>query len=283
MKQLQIQGKQEFMGMEIPIIEGGFGEGKRCLTDKTIAEIHQITVKYVRELINRHIKRFKENIDLVDLKQVVDNDLFLNLNFTKAQVGNSKHIYLLSERGYAKLIKIMDNDLSWEIHDKLMDEYFIMKEVINSNEQLKAMALLKATEGKSIEEKLSGITEYTNIKVEEATKPLIEKIEEDKPLVTFADRVLKKGDNVLIRELAKIISDEGYNIGERKLYDQLRQWGYIFKKSTEPTQRGIKSGYFVVQVRVVNTPYGEKQTFTTKVTPKGQIHIVEKILKQNNI
>ena len=102
------------------LIEGGFGEGKRCLTDKAIAEIHNMEVKHVRELINKNIKRFKNNIDLVDLKQVGDNDLFLNLDFTKAQVGNSKHIYLLSERGYAKLIKIMDTDLAWEIHDELI-------------------------------------------------------------------------------------------------------------------------------------------------------------------
>ena len=48
----------------------------------------------------------------VTLKQIVQNDVFQELDFTKAQVGNSKHIYLLSERGYAKLIKIMDTDLA---------------------------------------------------------------------------------------------------------------------------------------------------------------------------
>ena len=41
--------------------------------------------------------------------------------------------YLLSERGYAKLIKIMDSDKAWEVHDKLIDEYFTMKKVINSD------------------------------------------------------------------------------------------------------------------------------------------------------
>ena len=55
------------------------------------------------------------------------------------QKSKAEHIYSLSERGYAKLIKIMDTDLAWEIHDKLIDEYFTMREVINSNEQLKGI------------------------------------------------------------------------------------------------------------------------------------------------
>lgn len=126
--EINVIGHQKFIGREIPIIEGGFGEGKRCLTDKAIAEIHNMETRQIRELINRNINRFKVNVDLVDLKQIVQNDVFQKLDFTKAQVGNSKHIYLLSERGYAKLIKIMDTDLAWEIHDELIDRYFSMRQ-----------------------------------------------------------------------------------------------------------------------------------------------------------
>lgn len=126
--EINVIGHQKFIGREIPIIEGGFGEGKRCLTDKAIAEIHNTEVKTIRQLIKNNINRFKENIDYIDLKQVIDNDLFSVLDFTKAQIGNSKHIYLLSERGYAKLIKIMDTDLAWEIHDELIDRYFSMRQ-----------------------------------------------------------------------------------------------------------------------------------------------------------
>ena len=55
-------------------------------------------------------------------------ELVLQLGFTNAQWGNANNIYLLSERGYAKLIKIMDSDLAWDIHDKLIDEYFQLRE-----------------------------------------------------------------------------------------------------------------------------------------------------------
>lgn len=116
--------------------------------------------------------------------------------------------------------------------------------------------------------------------VELETKPLLDKIEEDKSKVTFADRVMKSGDNILVRELAKIASDEGFTIGERRLYTQLREWGYICKNSTEPTQRAMDQKYFVVKVGTINTPYGIKEIKTTRVTPKGQIKIIERLLEK---
>ena len=121
--------------------------------------------------------------------------------------------------------------------------------------------------------------ELVQIEVEEATKPLLTKIKEDEPLVTFADRILKEGDNILVRDLAKIASDEGYKIGERRLYNKLREWKYICNGSTMPTQYVMERGYFIVETGTIHTPYGHKQIFTTKVTPKGQIHIVERLIK----
>lgn len=140
---IDVKGKQEFMGKEIPVVEGGFGEGKRCLTDKTIAEIHSQPVGEIRKSINRNIKRFKEHIDYLDLQRSDMVTTLLNLGYSKQSITQAEHIYLLSERGYAKLIKIMDTDLAWEIHDKLIDEYFTMRKIINSSEQLKSTLLLE--------------------------------------------------------------------------------------------------------------------------------------------
>ena len=152
MFEVKVLGVQNFMGMEIPVVEGGFGEGKRCSTDKTIAEIHGMKVIHVRECINNNRKRFKDNVDIIDLKDIdqVDNNLELlqSLGYSKMQISKPKHIYLLSERGYAKLIKIMDTDLAWEIHDKLMDEYFTMRQQIKqqvvSVEQVTQIATVAA-------------------------------------------------------------------------------------------------------------------------------------------
>lgn len=116
--------------------------------------------------------------------------------------------------------------------------------------------------------------------VELEKQPLLKKIEKDKPKVTFANRVLKSNDNVLVRQVAKMASDEGFVIGERKLYKKLREWGYICNGSTEPTQVGMNRNYFTLKINVVQTPYGIKSSRTTLVTPRGQIHIVERLMKE---
>lgn len=129
---VKVQGTQQFMGKEIPVVLGGFGENCKVVTDKMVAEIHNTEAREVRRLIKDNLKRFKESIDFIDLKKGVGNthtlNLLLNLGYSKQAITQAEHIYLLSERGYAKLIKIMDTDLAWEVHDQLMDEYFHLRE-----------------------------------------------------------------------------------------------------------------------------------------------------------
>lgn len=126
--QLKIQGTQEFMGKEIPIVYGGFGNNQKVVTDKTVSEIHNMKMFKVRERINENIKRFKEGVDLINIKRILDTDTLQQLGYAKQSITQANNIYLLSERGYAKLIKIMDSDLAWEIHDQLMDEYFTLRQ-----------------------------------------------------------------------------------------------------------------------------------------------------------
>lgn len=69
MKELKVNGKQNFMGIDIPIIEGGFGEDKRVTTAKTVSEIHKVELKNINRYIKRLIDggRCKKNIDYIDL------------------------------------------------------------------------------------------------------------------------------------------------------------------------------------------------------------------------
>lgn len=52
------------------------------------------------------------------------------MGYAKQSITQAEHIYLLSERGYAKLIKIMDTPLAWEVYNRLIDEYFTMRKII---------------------------------------------------------------------------------------------------------------------------------------------------------
>lgn len=117
----------------------------------------------------------------------------------------------------------------------------------------------------------------TELEVQKATTPLLKQLEEAKPLVEFAEKIQCTNNNILVRELAKIISNSGILIGEKRLYNKLRELGLVFQATTEPTQRAVDRGLLVVEERVVKTNHGDRSAFTTKVTPKGQIYITNKI------
>ena len=135
MKELMVKGTQTFLGKEIPVIEGGFGEDQKVILVKTVAEIHDSKLIHVNELINKNINRFNTN-DILDLKVIGGNDNnFESFGFTRMQVAKANNIYLLSERGYTKLVAMMDNknEKKWEVMDQLIDEYFAMRKVIKEN------------------------------------------------------------------------------------------------------------------------------------------------------
>ena len=67
MNELKVNGTQDFMGKEIPVVEGGFGEGQKAILAKTISEIHDTRLDKVNTLINEHIDEFEIGIDLLDL------------------------------------------------------------------------------------------------------------------------------------------------------------------------------------------------------------------------
>lgn len=133
MQELKVLGKEKVGKFEFTGIEGGFGEGKKAMLVKDIAIIHNRPVKAINQAIERQLNRFKNGIDILDLKvenfAVTLSDLGLN----QGQINASKHIYLLSERGYAKLLKILEDDTAWDIYDELVDNYFNMREAINTD------------------------------------------------------------------------------------------------------------------------------------------------------
>lgn len=87
-------------------------------------------------------------------------------------------------------------------------------------------------------------------------------------------------NSMLVRDVAKIASKNGIKIGEKKLYNILREWGLIFKNNTTPKQIYIDRGYFEV---VEGTREIKNKTLlykTTKVTGKGQLYIIKRLLKE---
>lgn len=105
---------------------------------------------------------------------------------------------------------------------------------------------------------------------------LTAKIEEDAPKVLFADTVIKSSDNILMRDMAKLLCDNDVNIGEKRLYKLLRDKGILMSDNT-PYQSSINNGYFFIKETTFQTVMGQRISKTTLVTPAGQIWLISKV------
>lgn len=121
-------------------------------------------------------------------------------------------------------------------------------------------------------------------KSEHAKRQALEaKISEDKPKIIFADAVDSSKESILIGNLAKILRQNGVKIGQNRLFEWLRDNGYLIKCKGErwnmPTQESLEHGLFEIKTRVINDSDGStKIVRTTKVTGKGQIFFINKFM-----
>lgn len=108
------------------------------------------------------------------------------------------------------------------------------------------------------------------------------RIEMMRPKEIFADAVATSKTSILIGELAKLIAQNGYNIGQKRLFTWMREHGYLMKEGSSknmPTQRSIQQGLFEIKESSVQNPDGSVRiTKTTKVTGKGQQYFINKFL-----
>ena len=123
----------------------------------------------------------------------------------------------------------------------------------------------------------------TNLKEERAKRIEAENtIKQQQPKVLFADAVATSERSCLVAELAKILQQNGVNIGQNRLFGWLRDNGYLCSKGeyyNQPTQRAMELGLFEVKKTAINKPDGSVLvSCTTKITGKGQVYFVNKFL-----
>lgn len=110
-----------------------------------------------------------------------------------------------------------------------------------------------------------------------------ERIEQMRPKEVFADSVSASKQSILIGDLAKLICQNGHSIGQKRMFQWMRDNGYLMKTGSSynmPMQRYVEQGLFEVKESTVNNPDGSvRLTRTTVVTGKGQIYFVNKFLK----
>ena len=119
----------------------------------------------------------------------------------------------------------------------------------------------------------------TDLKEERAKRVEFEKqLEINKPKILFAEAVATAKTSILIGELAKLIKQNGYDIGQKRLFQYLRENGYLIKQKgsayNSPTQKSMDMGLFEIKERTINHSDHIEIVKTTKVTGKGQIYFI---------
>ncbi|MNW49467.1 Phage antirepressor protein KilAC domain protein [compost metagenome] len=128
----------------------------------------------------------------------------------------------------------------------------------------------------------------TQIKQEQETNRLLQsQIERDKPKVIFAEALETSNNSILIGELAKLLKQNGIEVGQNRLFVTLRQEGYLGKRGEQynlPTQKAMELGLLEIKTRTINNPDGSvRTTKTTKVTGKGQIYFINRFKGQSKL
>ncbi len=193
---------------------------------------------------------FEENVDFTSVQNctVVNNGATRELQDYQITLDMAKEIAMLQR-----------NEKGKQIRKKLIE----LEKAWNSPEKVMARALDIAH--KTI----------ANLQIEN---------EEMKPKAIFADAVATSDTSILIGDLAKLIKQNGTDIGQKRLFERMRNDGYLIKTGTSknmPTQKAMEKGLFEVKERVISNPDGSTRiTRTTKVTGQGQIFFINKFKKE---
>ncbi len=212
-------------------------------------ELHKelnVTDRFTRWFERMGEYGFEENIDFTSVKSstLVNNGATRELQDYRITLDMAKEIAMLQR-----------NEKGKEIRRKLIE----LEKAWNSPEKVMARALDIAH--KTI----------ANLQIEN---------EEMKPKAIFADAVATSDTSILIGDLAKLIKQNGTDIGQKRLFERMRNDGYLIKKGTSknmPTQMAMEKGLFEVKERTISNPDGSTRiTRTTKVTGRGQIYFINK-------
>lgn len=180
----------------------------------------------------------------------------------------------IPENVFYKLCMKADNEVARKFQDNVCDE------ILPSIRKYGMYATDELLDNPDLIIKMA-----TRLKEEKAkNKELEDKMKENKPKVLFADSVETSKNTILIGELAKIIKQNGVDIGQRRLFTWLRDNGFLIKREgtdyNMPTQKSMELELFEIKETAVTHSDGHISiNKTPKVTGKGQVYFINKFLK----
>lgn len=194
---------------------------------------------------------------------------FYETTYTDSK-GRTYPEYLMNRDGFSLLVMGFTGEKALEWKIKYIEAFNRMEQ------ELKAPKLM------SDEEVLCRAVLLSDKKIKALETAVAEKdkiIEEQRPKVVFAESVEVSKDWILVRDMAKIIKQNGVDMGEKKLFKWLKDNGYMMKARNEPTQRSMELKVMAVKVGIRTGNDGVSHiTRTPVITGKGQVYFVNKLV-----
>lgn len=214
-----------------------------------------------------HVMRDIEDI-MRGLPKNGDTPMFYKTEYVHEQNGQSYPMYLMNRDGFTLLAMGFNGKAALEWKLKYIAAFNEMEKKLAEKPQLTRSQLLATALIAAHEE------------LEEKDK----QIETMKPKVLFADAVSASKKSILVGELAKLLSQNGINIGQNRLFDWMRKNSYLIKDPKRsdynlPTQRSMEKGLFEIKETTIQHSDHVSINRTPKVTGKGQVYFVNLFLK----
>ena len=215
----------------------------------------------------RHSDVLKAICDKIEVNEILRSPkYFIESTYTDKSNRQSKE-YLLTRDGFTFIVMGFTGTKA--------DEWKL-KYIAAFNEMERQLKELKKPDSYMIEDPIERAKKW--IEEREQYNKVVKELEEQN---SFVNKISESENSMLVREVAKLASKGNITIGEKALWNKLREWNYISKNSTEPLQSAINSGWFEVVERVVERSGKTLVYKTTKVTGKGQVHIIKKLSKEH--
>lgn len=193
--------------------------------------------------------------------------MFMEHKYIHEQNGQEYIEYLMGKDGFSLLAMGFTGNEAVEWKLKYIEAFNKMEKQLQQNQ----------LDSYQIEDPVERAKKW--IEEQEERQRLSNKIEADKPKVTFAEAVETSKTSILIGDLAKIIKQNGYDIGQKRLFAYLREKGYLIKRKgadyNSPTQKAMDLELFEIKEKTIVLPNQSVRIYkTTKVTGKGQIYFI---------
>jgi Rha family phage regulatory protein len=246
--------------------------GEKNMNNSGIVEQKYIDSREVAEMVGKQhndlLKDIRRYVQQLGEGKISHTDFFTESQYTDKS-NRQKPCYLVTKKGCEFIAHKLTGVKGTEFTAKYINRFHEMEDVIQtqlpSGNNLIALAVIEAQ--KMLEQKDKKIDE---LKVENTRM---------KPKEIFADAVSASDSSMLVRDVAKMIRQNGVQLGEKRFYKWLREKGYICQGSTAPTQKAMELGLFEIVVRTVERGNGlPLETKTTKITGKGQQYFINKFL-----